>query len=192
TAVWSLTSSTQPCAVPPAAVISSTTAWTRSAPRSVTATLAPSSANRWAVARPMPLAAPVTSAVFPAMERFPVVSLGMASAYHPGRGDRRRRPGRRGTGGTGRGARGAQTGPPPGGVIERPQARGVRVGRRQRPPRAPHPRRHGLRRHVRPVRPAPRRWRLARRGVGPARPRRLRARRALLVGRRRARRAGRD
>ena len=38
-------------------------------PRSTTATRAPSSANRWAVARPMPLAAPVTSARLPSIDR---------------------------------------------------------------------------------------------------------------------------
>ena len=43
----------------------------------VTATRAPSSARRWAVARPIPLPAPVTSATFPATERLPVVSLAM-------------------------------------------------------------------------------------------------------------------
>ena len=50
---------------PCAARISSTTSCTRSAPRSTTATRAPSSANRCAVARPMPDAAPVTSTRLP-------------------------------------------------------------------------------------------------------------------------------
>ena len=51
------------------------------------------------------------------------------------------------------------------------------------------PRRLRLRRHVRPVRAAAGRRRLAGRRLGPARPRRQRPRRALLVGRRRPRRA---
>src|SRR5438309_3541364 len=75
------TSRIQPCAAPPAAVISSTTVCTRSAPRSTTATLAPSSAKRCAVARPMPLAAPVTIATRPAIDRFPTVNLGITHTY---------------------------------------------------------------------------------------------------------------
>jgi len=64
------TSSAQPftCWIP-AALISSTTISTFACLRSVTATFAPSRANRCAVARPMPLAAPVISAVLPLMER---------------------------------------------------------------------------------------------------------------------------
>ncbi len=46
----------------PPAVISSATACASSRARSTTATRAPSAANRRAVARPMPLAAPVTTA----------------------------------------------------------------------------------------------------------------------------------
>jgi len=42
-------------------VISSATVVARLPSRSVTATMAPSSANRWAVARPIPDPAPVTS-----------------------------------------------------------------------------------------------------------------------------------
>ena len=52
-------------AIPPAATISPATASTPSASRSVTATRAPSSAKRCAIARPMPLAAPVTSTTLP-------------------------------------------------------------------------------------------------------------------------------
>ena len=51
----------------------STTASTRSRLRSVTATLAPSSANRKAVARPMPDAAPVMTTTLSATERLRVV-----------------------------------------------------------------------------------------------------------------------
>jgi len=60
---------TQAFAVPPLAAISSATALAPSAVTSVTATLAPSAANTRAVARPMPLAAPVTSTVNPFTER---------------------------------------------------------------------------------------------------------------------------
>src|SRR5262245_60788636 len=81
TSVSEPTSITQPRAVPPAFAISSTTFWTASLSRSVTATLAPSSANRWAVARPMPLAAPVTSAPRPAIERDSLVSRGIGRCY---------------------------------------------------------------------------------------------------------------
>ena len=63
------TSNAQPCALPPAAVISATTVLTLARSRSITATCAPSSANRCAVARPMPLAAPVTSATLPLILR---------------------------------------------------------------------------------------------------------------------------
>src|SRR5258705_9690878 len=55
-------------------MISRTTVFTPSSLRSKTATLAPSSAKRCAVARPMPLAAPVTSATLPAMDRLSFVS----------------------------------------------------------------------------------------------------------------------
>ena len=55
--------------VPPRAEISFATAWVPSALRSVTATWAPSAANTSAVARPMPLAAPVTRTVRPFTER---------------------------------------------------------------------------------------------------------------------------
>ena len=59
-----------PClAAPPVAVISPATACVVSALISVTATLAPSAANTSAVARPMPLAAPVTRTVRPLTER---------------------------------------------------------------------------------------------------------------------------
>src|SRR5215213_4022851 len=65
------TSATTPIAAssPWASRISCTTASTRSWPRSTTATRAPSSAKRCAVARPMPLAAPVTSARLPSIDR---------------------------------------------------------------------------------------------------------------------------
>src|SRR5215475_10012471 len=76
-ATRSLTSSVHPFAVPPLAAISSTTALTPSALTSVTATLAPSAANTRAVARPMPLAAPVTSAVNPFTERLSSLNSGM-------------------------------------------------------------------------------------------------------------------
>ena len=56
-------------ALPCTATISVTTRATRSSPRSATMTLAPSSAKRCAVARPIPLAAPVTITVLPATER---------------------------------------------------------------------------------------------------------------------------
>src|SRR5439155_22638033 len=49
--------------------ISLATAWVDPASISVTATLAPSAANTRAVARPMPLAAPVTSTVRPLTDR---------------------------------------------------------------------------------------------------------------------------
>src|SRR5262245_60339370 len=75
------TSITQPRAAPPVFAISSTTFWTASLSRSVTATFAPSSAKRCAVARPMPLAAPVTRAARPAIERESLVSRGMARCY---------------------------------------------------------------------------------------------------------------
>ena len=67
----SATSVTTPIAAssPWASRISSTTASTRSWPRSTTATRAPSSAKRCAVARPMPLAAPVTRARLPSIDR---------------------------------------------------------------------------------------------------------------------------
>src|SRR3984893_15107167 len=63
------TSSVQALAVPPVSAISLTTACAPSAVKSVTATLAPSAANTRAVARPMPLAAPVTRTVNPATDR---------------------------------------------------------------------------------------------------------------------------
>src|SRR6185437_4529076 len=71
------TSSAQALAVPPPAVISSATALTPSALTSVTVTLAPSAANTRAVARPMPLAAPVTSTVNPFTERLSSLNSGM-------------------------------------------------------------------------------------------------------------------
>ena len=76
----SVTSSSKPSAVPPASRISFTTASTRAAPRSVTATRAPSSAKRWAVARPMPLAAPVIRTTRSATERESFVSRDMGGA----------------------------------------------------------------------------------------------------------------
>ena len=56
-------------AVPPLAAISAATVWVASALMSVTAILAPSAANTSAVARPIPLAAPVTRTVRPLTER---------------------------------------------------------------------------------------------------------------------------
>src|SRR5688572_28523982 len=47
---------------------------------STTATRAPSSAKRWAVARPMPEAAPVTSATLPSTDRDSAVSRAMSHA----------------------------------------------------------------------------------------------------------------
>src|SRR5262245_14818066 len=68
-AFGSATSSAQDFALPPDEVIASATARVPSAVKSVTATLAPSSAKTCAVARPMPLAAPVTTTVRPFTER---------------------------------------------------------------------------------------------------------------------------
>ena len=56
-------------AAPPFLTISAATASAPPATKSVTATLAPSAANTRAVARPMPLAAPVTRTVNPATDR---------------------------------------------------------------------------------------------------------------------------
>jgi hypothetical protein len=65
----SATSSVQALAEPPLDAISLATARVASALISVAATLAPSLANTSAVARPMPLAAPVTRTVRPLTER---------------------------------------------------------------------------------------------------------------------------
>src|SRR5690349_7326111 len=65
TATGSLTSATSPTARPPAEVIAATTASAPSASRSRQPTAAPSPARRIAVARPIPDAAPVTSAMRP-------------------------------------------------------------------------------------------------------------------------------
>src|SRR4051794_27739823 len=62
-------SKVQAFAIWPLAAISAATACAPSAARSVTATLAPSAANTRAVARPMPLAAPVTRTVNPFTDR---------------------------------------------------------------------------------------------------------------------------
>jgi hypothetical protein len=62
-------SKVQAFAISPLAAISAATACAPSAARSVTATLAPSAANTRAVARPMPLAAPVTRTVNPLTDR---------------------------------------------------------------------------------------------------------------------------
>src|SRR5438132_4179954 len=59
-------SAAMPCAVPPAAVISSTTRCAPAASTSTTSTCAPSRAKRRAPARPMPEAAAVTIPIFPA------------------------------------------------------------------------------------------------------------------------------
>ena len=61
----SLTSQVIEMACPPASFISETVSAAPSAPRSATATRAPSFAKRTAAARPMPRAAPVTRATFP-------------------------------------------------------------------------------------------------------------------------------
>src|SRR5262249_42305672 len=58
-----------PTARPPASVISSAIRRASSGARSTAATRAPSCANSRAVAAPIPLAAPVTTATRPAMER---------------------------------------------------------------------------------------------------------------------------
>ena len=60
------TSASRPTAVPPALRISSTVRCTRSGSRPQAATAAPSAAKRLAIARPMPLDAPVTIARLPA------------------------------------------------------------------------------------------------------------------------------
>ena len=73
----SATSSFQALALPPLAVIASATACVVSVPISVTATLAPSAANTRAVARPMPLAAPVTRTVRPVTERLSALNSDM-------------------------------------------------------------------------------------------------------------------
>src|SRR6185503_3374212 len=62
---------------PPLPAMSSATASKESGVRSRTATAAPSSASRWAVARPIPLAAPVTTATFPSIDRLSWVRRGM-------------------------------------------------------------------------------------------------------------------
>src|SRR5689334_3640758 len=77
-ALGSATSSVHALALPPDAVIASATARVPSAVRSVTATLAPSSAKACAVARPMPLAAPVTRTVRPFTERESFFTSAMA------------------------------------------------------------------------------------------------------------------
>lgn len=65
TALRSVTSSGTASAVPPSAVMRSTSASRLSLRRAATATFAPSRANRSAVASPIPLDAPVTTAVRP-------------------------------------------------------------------------------------------------------------------------------
>src|SRR5665213_5369 len=76
----SATSSVHALAVPPAVAMPSATAWVASAEISVTATLAPSAANTRAVARPMPLAAPVTRTVNPATDRLSCLKSGIAGS----------------------------------------------------------------------------------------------------------------
>src|SRR5665647_1135672 len=71
------TSSGHALALPPLAVISAATACAPSAAKSVTATWAPSAANTRAVARPMPLAAPVTRTVSPATDRLSCLNSDM-------------------------------------------------------------------------------------------------------------------
>src|SRR4051794_12769206 len=73
------TSRAHAAARPPASRISCATAAAPGSVTSVTATNAPSSANTWAVARPIPLAAPVTSATLPATDRLLVDSRGLTS-----------------------------------------------------------------------------------------------------------------
>jgi hypothetical protein len=77
------TSSVQAFAISPLAVISAATARAPSAPKSVTATRAPSAANTRAVARPMPLAAPVMRTVNPLTERLSGLKSDMR--FFPGR-----------------------------------------------------------------------------------------------------------
>jgi hypothetical protein len=60
---WSVTSTVSASAVPPAARISATSFSSMSPRRASTATLAPREASSLAVARPMPLEAPVTTAI---------------------------------------------------------------------------------------------------------------------------------
>ena len=74
----SRTSRAHAAAWPPASRISSATAAAPSSVTSVAATSAPSSAKRWAVARPIPLAAPVTTVTRPATDRLNEVSRGTA------------------------------------------------------------------------------------------------------------------
>jgi hypothetical protein len=64
--------------VPPAAPISSAKACAPSASKSVTATFAPSEAKTRAVARPMPLAAPVTRTGSPFTDRLSCLNSGIA------------------------------------------------------------------------------------------------------------------
>src|SRR4051794_29684365 len=95
-----ISSTTRPGAPSPAT--SAATAWTgapapaiswatrarASASRSTMPTAAPSSARRWAVARPMPLAAPVTTTTLPATDRLSVVRRGTGGdAMSPRRHD---------------------------------------------------------------------------------------------------------
>ena len=69
----SATSATTACTPSPASMISAATRARPSESRSTMPTTAPSSARSWAVARPMPRAAPVTSITFPATERLRVL-----------------------------------------------------------------------------------------------------------------------
>src|SRR5512138_221263 len=88
-ALGSLTSSAQALALPPDAVMASATARVPSAVRSVTATLAPSSAKACAVARPMPLAAPVTRTGLLRALQYPRAAGAVGHHYPAGPGDRR-------------------------------------------------------------------------------------------------------
>jgi hypothetical protein len=65
-----VTSPTIASVFPPAARISSAARLSSSAPRALIATFAPSAANAAAIARPMPLLAPVTNTDFPFKLRF--------------------------------------------------------------------------------------------------------------------------
>jgi len=66
---------------PPAAQIASETRAASGSFRSAKATLAPSAARRWAVALPMPEAAPVTRATLPTV-RVPVGAFAMCHGCH--------------------------------------------------------------------------------------------------------------
>src|SRR3954466_13604855 len=67
--------------LPPASSINRAVSRLPSSPTSATTTLAPARANASAAARPIPLAAPVTSATFPAKSFFPFAVL-IVTSHH--------------------------------------------------------------------------------------------------------------